>query len=178
MSGSDVSQRCCCRNRFIARHSGACEARTRNLEIPGLVLRTPRNDGWREFHQADKRCPTLSESQMSLLTKISTAADERSNGSAQSAARRQAPRSNPLKTQKAGLLRRFRLRSLSYGGQVAPRNDGVLTARAASHSPSSSATTTHCEKAGSGRPASTTRGPRSDAVRRRSIGSRISPECC
>jgi hypothetical protein len=26
---------------------------------------------------------------------------------------------------KAGLLRRFRLRSLSYGGQVAPRNDGV-----------------------------------------------------
>ena len=24
---------------------------------------------------------------------------------------------------KAGLLRRFRLRSLSYGGQVAPRND-------------------------------------------------------
>jgi hypothetical protein len=26
--------------------------------------------------------------------------------------------------EKAGLLRRFRLRSLSYGGQVAPRNDG------------------------------------------------------
>jgi hypothetical protein len=26
---------------------------------------------------------------------------------------------------KAGLLRRFRFRSLSYGGQVAPRNDGV-----------------------------------------------------
>jgi hypothetical protein len=26
-------------------------------------------------------------------------------------------------TQEAGLLRRFRLRSLSYGGQVAPRND-------------------------------------------------------
>jgi hypothetical protein len=25
---------------------------------------------------------------------------------------------------KNGLLRRFRLRSLSYGGQVAPRNDG------------------------------------------------------
>src|SRR6266436_5610525 len=28
---------------------------------------------------------------------------------------------------KSGLLRRFRLRSLSYGGQVAPRNDGALT---------------------------------------------------
>src|SRR5258706_14579433 len=27
---------------------------------------------------------------------------------------------------KCGLLRRFRLRSLSYGGQVAPRNDGAL----------------------------------------------------
>jgi hypothetical protein len=27
---------------------------------------------------------------------------------------------------KHGLLRRFRLRSLSYGGQVAPRNDGPI----------------------------------------------------
>src|SRR5438093_1124190 len=28
-------------------------------------------------------------------------------------------------TQEVGLLRRFRLRSLSYGGQVAPRNDDI-----------------------------------------------------
>src|SRR6266851_8864271 len=30
---------------------------------------------------------------------------------------------------KTGLLRRFRLRSLSYGGQVAPRNDGKIRLR-------------------------------------------------
>src|SRR5258708_2401501 len=43
---------------------------------------------------------------------------------------------------KNGLLRRFRLRSLSYGGQVAPRNDGklhpdsfVVPAKAGTHTP-------------------------------------------
>jgi hypothetical protein len=30
---------------------------------------------------------------------------------------------------KGGLLRRFRLRSLRYGGQVAPRNDGKIWVR-------------------------------------------------
>src|ERR1700682_3985617 len=60
------------------RRSGAREAGTRNLEISGLVLRTIPEWRWRTFQQPDKRPPTLSESQMSLLAKIATAADERS----------------------------------------------------------------------------------------------------
>ena len=49
---------------------------------------------------------------------------------------------------------------------------------AASSCSSSSATTRRCARAGSNRPGSTIPAPRSDAARRRSTGSRISPECC
>src|SRR5216683_2873236 len=54
----------------------------------------------------------------------------------------------------------------------------ALTARAASSCSSSSATTRRRAIAGSNRPGSRIPAPRSDAVRRRSTGSRIFPGCC
>ena len=71
-------------------------------------------------------------------------------------------------------------RAISRFGPCARRDDSAAAfiARAASNWPSSSATTRRCATGGSGRPASRSPAPRSDAARRRSTGSRISPGCC
>ena len=61
------------------------------------------------------------------------------------------------------------------------RDDDAALPRAstvASNCPSSSATTRRCATGGSNRPGSRIPAPRSGAARRRSTGSRISPECC
>jgi hypothetical protein len=67
----------------------------------------------------------------------------RANGSRECAPDDRLREANHFAAQrKNGLLRRFRLRSLSYGGQVAPRNDGelhpdsfVVPAKAGTHTP-------------------------------------------
>jgi hypothetical protein len=80
------------------------------------LLALPRGEGWGE--QLLPQLPNIDVRQRRFPIQISNSLNVIASQAKQS---RTQPRSRTN-----GLLRRFRLRSLSYGGQAAPRNDGVI----------------------------------------------------